>query len=99
MTKDMTGRVRCCAPFCGRTFKDEGYNEMMCGKHWRMAGKKTRRLHKHILKRLKPFGTEFPNPTIFNPEEISFYYLLVKVENRVWERIKREAFEAAGGIA
>lgn len=34
------GRLRCCIMGCGRTFKDEGHNETMCMKHWRLADKR-----------------------------------------------------------
>ncbi|PZU95534.1 MAG: hypothetical protein DI527_00565 [Chelatococcus sp.] len=39
------GRIPCCIPFCRRTASKEKFpdcEEIICGKHWRMADKKAR---------------------------------------------------------
>ena len=41
-------RVPCIVPFCGRTFKAQGWDvneEVCCGKHWRTASEDLRKQH------------------------------------------------------
>jgi hypothetical protein len=39
----MTDRLACLVPFCRRTHKPEAYSEWICGEHWRLVSKATRR--------------------------------------------------------
>lgn len=37
------GRMMCCVPHCNRSCKIGLWAEWICGKHWRLVGKITRR--------------------------------------------------------
>lgn len=77
-------RVRCVVPFCRRTREDDPrFSEWICGDHWRMVPKKYRQVYGRFKRRWRRFGT----PVSYHPRG-----------SRLWERIKREAIERAGGI-
>lgn len=82
----MTTRIACCVPFCRRTCRnDRGWAEWICGNHWRLVPKQYRRAYQRFLRhRRKP-----PRDTV----------LTASAGDRLWSRVKRAAFEAAGGIA
>lgn len=80
-------RVACCVPGCGRTFKRQGDwtdEELMCGRHYRLADR-TLRLR---ARRIRKLGRKLRWPE-----------RLVDLEWRMWSRIKRQANERALGIS
>jgi hypothetical protein len=81
------GRIRCCIPFCGRTFKKvhEGEYETMCGRHWRLGDKKLRDLRSRLMRVYKR--------GIQGPERERIEILL----DRLWDRVKAQATERAMG--
>lgn len=79
----MPGRMRCCVPGCGRTFKDEGHLEIMCGKHWRLADRRLRRLLTRVRRAARRRG--------WNRQ----LYLLDK---RIWAKARDQAIERALGL-
>ena len=81
--KDMTGRQRCCVPGCGRTYRDEGHVEIICGKHWRLADHRLRVLITKIRRKARRLG--------WTPH-------LVSLDNRVWNRARDQAIERAMGL-
>lgn len=83
MTKDMRGRQRCCVPGCGRTYKDEGHSEIICGKHWRMADAALRQLLARVRRRARHRGWTSSR---------------VRLDNRIWERARDQAIGRAMGL-
>ena len=87
-------RVRCCVPFCRRTKKaspdlvltEAGVidfeAEWICPNHWPAVPAQSRRLHGLAKRRAKKRGT----------------IRAIRLGSRLWERCKRQAIEAAGGI-
>ena len=102
MTKP--GRIPCCVPFCRRTAAAEkfaGCDEIICGKHYRTVRKKVRRFYSLVWRRINRERArgpaEFWKRPPGSPERIRLVRLERRAE-RIWERIKREAIEAAAGI-
>lgn len=81
--KDMTGRMRCIVPGCGRTYKDEGNDEIICGKHWRLADVRWRRLMMRVRRKAKRVG---------------WTGSLLALDHRLWVRCRDQAIERAMGI-
>lgn len=78
------GRITCCVPFCRRTrLNDQGWDEWLCGDHWRGVPRAMRRVHGRYMRRRR--RGVLPNPT--------------RAGDRVWRRLKRAAIERAAGIA
>lgn len=79
------GRVACIVPGCKRTaceeFADGG--EIICGKHYRLADVRWRRLLTKVRRKCGKLGSP--------PHLISLFY-------RVWDRIKQQAIERGAGI-
>jgi uncharacterized protein YecT (DUF1311 family) len=84
MAKDMTGRVRCCVPGCGRTFKEELVGEeVICGKHFRLADRRLRQLIAHLRRKARRVGwTED----------------LWERDQRLWQKVRDQAIERAMGL-
>ena len=86
----MTGRIPCVVPFCGRTTSAEklsakGHDQWLCADHWRLVDPRIKRLKARAERKLrKGIGT----PAV-----------LQGIAYRTWEKAKRQAIEAAGGIA
>ena len=81
--KNMAGRQRCVVPGCGRTFKDEGHEEIICGRHWRLADKRLRMLVTRVRRKARRIG--------WTPQ-------LVSLDNRIWNRARDQAIERAMGL-
>lgn len=81
--KDMTGRMRCCVPGCGRTFKDEGHSEIICGKHWRLADRRLRQLMTRVRRKARRIG---------------WTAQLTALDNRLWSKARDQAIERAMGL-
>lgn len=80
----MSGRLACCVPFCRRTTDRPEFSEWICGDHWRAIDKRRRQVYGRYVRQWRRFG-----PTAG----------MHVAAGRIWERLKREAIEAAMGIA
>jgi len=79
-------RIRCCVPFCGRTFSREkvGFpREIICGKHFRAIGPRTKQQYRGINRKLKKW-----------PDDERLF----RLHDLNWRRAKRQAIEAAAGL-
>lgn len=96
----MTERIQCCVPFCKRTARAKGFpgEEIICGKHWMMVSKPTRRFQKRALRKAVAFMETYPDPADVPPALQDYAIRLIKISLKAWERVKKEAIEAAGGI-
>lgn len=104
----MTGaaRIGCCVPFCRRTIgaaKLAPNSEWVCGKHWPLVPKRLKR-HKRLIAKLihremhkHPLFNEYWKMPPGSRARIRAYHLWT-IDAAVWERCKRAAIEAAGGI-
>ncbi|WP_166306391.1 hypothetical protein [Bradyrhizobium sp. 2S1] len=84
----MTDRVRCLVPFCRRTTKPgrNGVNvQWICGNHWKAVPLAQRRVWGRLRRQWRRYGPE---------AGVHFDARWW----RVWDRLKRSAIEAAGGI-
>ena len=81
--KDMTGRQRCCVPGCGRTFKDEGHQEIICGRHWRLADRRVRDLMTKVRRKARRIG--------WTPQ-------LIRLDGVLWAKGRDQAIERAMGL-
>ena len=82
--KDMTGRLRCSVPGCGRTFKvEEGVDEVVCGKHWRLADLRLRRLVTKVRRKARKLG---------------WSDALLRLDHKLWNRGREQAIERAMGL-
>jgi len=95
-------RIPCCVPFCRRTFKaetDDPEEEVICGKHWRLAPKDKRRLRATLRRRYtRNFGD---NPYWIYPPGSPQRILAVRLGtliHKLWIRCKAAAIERAGGL-
>jgi hypothetical protein len=85
----MTGadRVPCIVPFCRRTMaadKLAPYREHICMIHWRAVSARTKWIRRRVKAKVARIG--------WTPA-------MQVLEGRTWDRAKRQAIEAAGGIA
>lgn len=90
------GRIPCCVPFCGRTAaadKHPGCSDIICGKHWRLAPKVSRRVYTRAYKRYEiahARGTAIENGYrrfTSNADYLEFYRSIEAVQ-RLWSRMK-----------
>ncbi len=102
----MSARIACIVPFCGRTAPAEKYAgcEIICAKHWRMISRQTRafkasaeRRHRKFLRRRKMALAQ---------GDLARQLVLARALDRThaaclraWNDCRREAIEAAMGIA
>lgn len=94
-------RIPCSVPFCRRTAdakKFEG-QEIICGKHWRLASAVQRRRHSRVARQYRRlFGDQgfwqFPPGS----EKRIAAIRLGRICNALWERCKNDAIERAAGI-
>lgn len=94
-----SGRVACSIPGCTRTFKDEGFAETICGKHWRLAPVKWRRQVSLLRKRYRALCGDsgywdFPPGSRQRMEG----YRIDRLFHRAWDRCKRRVVERAMGL-
>jgi hypothetical protein len=96
----MPDRISCCVPFCRRTCAgDPETHSWVCADHWRAVPVKLRRLKSRLFRKYrKKFGDadywQFPAGSPKRIEAVS----LGRRCDRAWQRCKRAAIEAAGGI-
>lgn len=97
MTKP--GRIPCCVPFCRRTSKDDGIDgqEVICGKHYRAANKTLRRRYAKLRRRVEAAMDRSPE-SCSAQERTNTIQAYCRLEV-MWGEIKRQAIEAAVGIA
>jgi hypothetical protein len=97
MTKP--GRIPCCVPFCRRTARDEGIKgqEVICGKHWRLADRTLTRRYKRLQRRCDNLMAIEPEQ--YSEAERQRVVRLFQIVRRMWERIKHQSIERAVGIA
>jgi hypothetical protein len=90
----MPGRSPCVVIGCRRTFKSEGgASEFICGKHFRLADKRVLRAFRKLCRATK--GIDYDNAP---PERQAWLRRKFAQEDRLWDRIKRQATERAVGI-
>jgi len=83
----MSDRIACVVPFCRRTAArsefGEGCTEIICGKHGRAASRVLRLRYRKLFRCWKRGNHDIR---------------LMKILDRLWERYKASAVEAAAGI-
>ena len=87
----MTQRVPCLVPGCRRTYaprSEEAGDEVICGKHYRLADKS-------LLTRNRKWRRVLARENAPTTRALRVHDLLM----RVWDRIKRQAIERAGGLS
>lgn len=100
----MTDRTPCCVPFCRRTTKAGAFSEWICGKHWALVSKRTkrwRRLADRLLARSDSrFNRQYAaQGCTWTEPQLQRVDAARRLANAGWQRCKREAIEAAAGIA
>jgi hypothetical protein len=83
------GRIPCCVPYCGRTYKPEkcpADAEVMCGKHYRLADGSLRG-------RLRKLWRMYRRTS--DRERIARITIACE---RLWQRVKKQAIERAMGL-
>lgn len=84
MRELLPGRMRCCIIGCGRTGKVEpNIVTLICGKHWRLADVRLRRLVTRIERKAKRVG--------WTPQ-------LLRAHHRLFEKCHAQAQERSLGI-
>lgn len=97
-------RTACCVPFCRRTRglrKGETAlpSEWVCGEHWRMVPKHNRvRLTRAYRWYRRRFGDNGPHIYPAGSPNRLAAVRYGRHWRRCWERCKRAAIEAAGGV-
>jgi hypothetical protein len=96
-------RLRCCVPYCRRSASRDKFpnvDEIICGKHWRLAPKAWR-VRKRKIERYyrRHFGDQgywnFPPGSARRLKAVQAH----RLDNLMWDRIKRHAIEVALGIS
>jgi hypothetical protein len=96
----MTIRLRCAVPFCNRTAKGDGDpdQEMICRTHIRGVSKRKKALHNEASRRATKIMDKYPEPDLCPEIEVKQALAYIAVAKRLWESIKVEAIERAGGL-
>jgi hypothetical protein len=97
-------RLPCCVPFCRRTIsREKGYEQWVCGKHWRLVSYEARWAYSRAKRRAKRILRG-------RPEYASYWTLppgsmrrraAVRMWRRLdlkWMRCVNDAIESAGGL-
>ncbi len=87
----MSKRVACCVPFCRCTVPDRGQDEVICGKHWRLADRSLTRRYKALWRWIERNKDGSPSS---DRRLVRRWHTAA----RAWARIKRQAIERAMGI-
>jgi len=101
-------RLNCCVPFCRRTRgirkgETELPSEWICGPHWAAVPKsvkRRKRLNARFIRReilRQPLVCEYWKLPPGSPARIKAFHMW-GVAEALWQRCKRAAIEAAGGI-
>jgi hypothetical protein len=83
----MNGRLRCVVPGCRRTSPFRGFDEWVCGDHWRSIRKSRRRAYGRYFKRWRRYAKVAQDGSDFHRRAA-----------KLWHVLKREAIERAMGI-
>lgn len=79
----MSGRLSCCVPFCRRTTAEHsGFDEWLCGEHWKLIPKPKRRAYGRITKAWRRYHRLADGAR----------------GARVWGALRRIAIERAAGL-
>lgn len=94
-------RIPCIVPFCRRTADAAKFagQEIICGKHWRLASATLRRRHSRMARRYrKHFGDNgWWHYAPGSPERLACVRL-ARICDALWDRCKAQAIQRAGGI-
>lgn len=96
----VSDRISCLCPGCRRTYHNrEGYNEWICGNHWRLVSPTARRRYSKLRSRYKRrFGTNgFWHYPAGSPNRIEAVRL-DRLCGKAWEKVKIQAIERSVGI-
>ena len=77
-------RIACCVPGCGRTYKREHYNEVICGDHWRLGDRRKRSMISRVRRRGNRLG--------WTRGRLALFWML-------WKALKAQVIERAVGIS
>jgi len=77
------GRLRCGVPGCRRTFRADGCDERVCGRHWRLADRRLRRLVTKVRAKARRLGWSAQ---------------LIALDQRLWTKGKAQVIERAMGL-
>lgn len=98
----MSERIPCCVPFCKRTASRDKFpnaSEIICGKHWRMAPAAWRRRLSRLRRTYRRrFGDNGPWFYAGGTRERIDAWRIKDLDCRLWDRCKKAAIEAAGGL-
>jgi hypothetical protein len=85
------GRVPCCIPFCRRTFKcEDGIEETMCGKHYRLSPRSMRLRRRRVVRLYKK---AMMRGSLVDQDRAAWLAYVL------WQKIKASATEVAMGIS
>lgn len=73
------GRQACIIVGCGRTFKDEGHNAQICGKHWRLADKRLQRVMRRLEAAARRLGW---NDARLDMHHRGFWHIVQQAQER-----------------
>lgn len=97
----VSNRIPCCVPFCRRTADGDRFKgqEIVCGKHWRLASAVQRRRHSRMARQYRRrFGEngywQYPPGSALRFDAIK----LGRICNGLWDRCKAQAIQRAAGI-
>lgn len=98
----MSDRIPCMVPFCRRTASREKFpncDQIICGKHWRMAPVLWRRRHSRLVRRYHHLFDgkgwwQYPPESLQRRQAIR----LARLCDQMWDRCKQAVIEAAAGI-
>lgn len=95
-------RIPCCVPFCkatiARSRPHDDEQEAICAVHMRPVSAHMKRMHRAAVKRAMALMNSWTNPDDAPEAEQRKALSLIRAERWLWNRIKRKAIEAAGGI-
>ena len=102
MTTDrLANRIACSVPFCRRTQarvgKFEHCEEIICGKHWRLARRSRRLVYGRLQREIDRDPRNFFQMPPASPARHRRLKIL-KLADRLWASLKAEAIERAMGI-
>ena len=93
------GRQRCCIMGCNKTFKDEGYELVICRKHWVLAPAYRRQRVTHLRRRYKRAFGDTPHWKFeAGSENRMKSWRLAKLINEAWELCHKSVRDRSMGI-
>lgn len=100
----MNGRIPCCVPFCRRTTQAGQFSEWICGKHWALVSKRTKRWRRTADRLLARSNARFNRQydeqgCTWTEPQLRRVDAARDLAKAGWQRCKREAIEAAAGLS